>query len=327
MTPVRAPFPLGLLLRPRNWPLAAVVGLGWLVARFPRSAMAGLSRPLAFALWRWPKFRRVTRENLAACLPHLPEAERERLARASTRHVAGAVLMAVKTWFSYRPGHPDFAARFSGLGHFEAARDSGRAIILLNCHYNSTELNGAFSAQLPRGGRRFTGIYRAPSHEGADAVVQWARTGFVDRLLPARDIRGIARALKSGDIVWFATDLEVGGRGTVFADFFGVPASTSNSLARIAAMGDALVLPVRLRRDPDDGRETLEIFAPLEGFPTGDAVRDTATMNACFEALISEDPAPYWWCLERFRIRPPGAPEIYSDRAALRREERAQAAR
>jgi KDO2-lipid IV(A) lauroyltransferase len=209
---------------------------------------------------------------------------------------------------------PDFEARFSGLGHFEAARDSGRGIILLNCHYNSTELNGTFCAQLPRGARRFSAIYRAPSHACADAVLHWARTGFVDRLLPARDIRGIARALKEGDIVWFATDLEVGGRGTVFADFFGVPASTSNSLARIAGMTDAIVLPVRLRADPASGRDTLEIHPPLQGFPTGDPVRDTTAMNACHERLIADDPAPYWWCLERFRIRPPGAPPVYSAR-------------
>lgn len=314
MRPARAPFPLGRLIRPANWPLAAVIAAGWLVSRFPRSAMAGLSRPLAFGLWRWPKFRRVTEENLAACLPHLPGPERARLARASTRHVAASVLMAIKTWMSYRPGHPGFEARVSGLANFEAARDSGRGIVLLNFHYNSTELNGAFCAQLPRGTRRFTGIYRAPSHAAADAVLHWARTAFVDRMLPARDIRGIARGLKEGDVVWFATDLEVGGRGTVFADFFGVPASTSNSLARIAGMTDAVVLPVRLRADPEDGRETLEVFPALEGFPTGDAVRDATTMNACFAALIADDPAPYWWCLERFRIRPPGAPPVYSAR-------------
>ncbi|MFW5641470.1 MAG: lysophospholipid acyltransferase family protein [Roseicyclus sp.] len=314
MDPVRAPFPFRILMRPANWPLAAVLAAGWLVARFPRAAMGFLARPLAAALWRWPKFRRVTQENLAACLPHLPEDARERLARASTRHVATSVLTAVKTWFSYRPGHPDFEARFAGLAHFEAARDSGKGIILLNCHYNSTELNGAYCAQLPRGARRFIGIYRAPSHAGADAVLHWARTAFVDRLLPARDIRAITRGLKDGDVVWFATDLEVGGRGAVFADFFGVAASTSNSLARIAGMTDAIVLPVRLRAEPGTGRETLEILPPMEGFPSGDAVADATAMNACFEAMIAEDPAPYWWCLERFRIRPRGAPSVYSTR-------------
>jgi KDO2-lipid IV(A) lauroyltransferase len=130
-------------------------------------------------------------------------------------------------------------------------------------------------------------------------VLQWARTAFTDRVLPARDIRAIARGLKEGDVTWFATDLEFGGRGFVWADFFGVPAATSNSLARIAGMANAIVLPVRLRND------RLEILPPLEDFPKGDAATDAAAMNHAIERLIADDPAPYWWALDRFRKRPP----------------------
>jgi KDO2-lipid IV(A) lauroyltransferase len=300
MKPTRAPFPWRALLRPPNWPLALVLLIGRGVALFPLGAMPALARPLAMLLALWPRLRRVTRGNLDRCLPHLPEAERARLARASTRHLATSLLVSLKTWFSYRPGAPGFTARFEGLAHFEAARDTGRGIILLNCHYNSTELNGAFTDQLPRGNRRFTGLYRAPRHAAADAVLQWARTAFTDRVVAAKDIRTIARGLRDGDVTWFATDLEFGGRGFVWAEFFGVPAATSNSLARIAGMSNAIVLPVRLREN------RLEIFPALEHFPTGNAEADAAAMNRAIERLIADDPAPYWWALERFKKRPPG---------------------
>jgi KDO2-lipid IV(A) lauroyltransferase len=300
MKPTRAPFPWRALLRPPNWPLALVLLIGRGVALFPLGAMPALARPLAMLLALWPRLRRVTRGNLDRCLPHLPEAERARLARASTRHLATSLLVSLKTWFSYRPGAPGFTARFEGLAHFEAARDTGRGIILLNCHYNSTELNGAFTNQLPRGNRRFTGLYRAPRHATADAVLQWARTAFTDRVVAAKEIRTIARGLRNGDVTWFATDLEFGGRGFVWADFFGVPAATSNSLARIAGMSNAIVLPVRLREN------RLEIFPALEHFPTGNAEADAAAMNRAIERLIADDPAPYWWALERFKKRPPG---------------------
>ncbi len=299
MTPTRAPFPWRSLMRPPNWPLALVLLLGRGIALFPLGAMPYLARPLAGALWLWPRLRRTTRGNIDRCLPSLSDAERARLARASTRHLATSLLVALKTWFSYRKDAPAFRASFEGLEHFEAARDTGRGIILLNCHYNSTELNGAFTDQLPRGDRCFTGLYRAPSHAAADEVLQWARTAFTDRVLPAKDIRAIARGLKAGDITWFATDLEFGGRGFVWAEFFGVPAATSNSLARIAGMSNAIVLPVRLRRN------RLEIFPPLDGFPSGDAEADATAMNRAIEGLIADDPAPYWWALDRFRKRPP----------------------
>lgn len=308
MTSPRAPFPWRDLLHPRNWPLAALLMLGRGVALFPLSALPVLARPLAWLLWRWPKLRLVTLANLRACLPDLPEDDRRDLARRSTHHVATDLLTAFKTWFSYRPGHPQFRGRYEGLAHFEAARDTGRGIILLNCHYNSTELNGALTHAVAHGGRRLTGLYRAPRHKAADAVLQWARTGYSDRVLPAKDIRAIARGLKDGDITWFAPDLEFAGRGSVWADFFGVPAATSNSLARIAGMADAIVLPVRLRRDGDN---VLEFFPPLENFPTGDAQADATAMNRAIERLIRDDPAPYWWCLQRFRRRPAGAPSVY----------------
>jgi KDO2-lipid IV(A) lauroyltransferase len=299
MSSTRSPFPWRDLMRPKNWPLAVLLLVGRIIALLPLGAMPLAARPLAALLWLWPRLRHTTRRNIDRCLPHLPEAERAILARASTRHLATALLVALKTWFSYRPGAPAFAASFVGLEHFEAARDTGRGIILLNCHYGSTELNGAFTHQLPRGDRRLTGLYRAPSHRATDAVLQWARTGFSDRVLAAKDIRSIARGLKDGDITWFATDLEFGGRGSVWAPFFGVPAATSNSLARIAGMSDAVVLPVRLRNN------RLEIFPPLQDFPSGDAVADATAMNRAIEGLIADDPAPYWWALERFKRRPP----------------------
>lgn len=306
----RAPFPLRLLLRPRYWPVLLAAALGRILALLPMSAMPAASRPLAWALWRWPKLRHVTLSNLRACLPDLTEPEREKLARASTREVATSLLVSVKTWFAYQPGHPDFAPRFEGLAHFEAARATGRGIVLLNFHYGSTELNGALTAQLPRGERRFTGLYRRPSNAGADALLHWARTAFCDRILPATETRAIARGLKEGDLMWFATDLEVSGPGKVWADFFGVPAATSTSLARLAGMTGAIVLPARLGHT-GHGAPRLEIFPPLENFPSGDREKDAAAMNRVIADLVAADPAPYWWCLERFRKRPRGARQVY----------------
>jgi lauroyl/myristoyl acyltransferase len=97
------------------------------VALFPLSARCPRWPVRWRLLWLWPRLRRVTRGNLDRCLPHLPEAERARLARASTGHLATSLLVSLKTWFSYRPGAPAFAATFEGLAHFEAARDTGRA--------------------------------------------------------------------------------------------------------------------------------------------------------------------------------------------------------
>jgi KDO2-lipid IV(A) lauroyltransferase len=116
---------------------------------------------------------------------------------------------------------------------------------------------------------------------------------------PAKDIRTIARGLKEGDVTWFATDLEFGGRGFVWAPFFGVPAATSNSLARIAGMSDAIVLPVRLRTMAAGD-------LPAAGeLPQGRRRGRRNGHEPRHRGLIVDDPAPYWWALDRFKKRPP----------------------
>jgi KDO2-lipid IV(A) lauroyltransferase len=297
MKPTRAPFPWRALLRPE---LAAGAcpadraGDRALSARGDARAGPSARRsPLALAA-----LRRVTRGNLDRCLPHLPEAERARLARASTGAVATSLLVSLKTWFSYRPGAPAFAATFEGLEHFEAARDTGRGIILLNCHYNSTELNGAFTDQLPRGDRRFTGLYRAPSHAAADAVLQWARTGFTDRVVAAKDIRTIARGLKEGDVTWFATDLEFGGRGFVWAVLRRPGGHQQLACAHRGHVG-------RHRPSRAPARMAAGDLPAAGELPHRHAEADATAMNRAIEALIVDDPAPYWWALDRFKKRPP----------------------
>jgi lauroyl/myristoyl acyltransferase len=39
--------------------------------------------------------------------------------------------------------------------------------------------------------------------------------------------------------------------------------------------------------------------------PKATRATDAAAMNHAIERLIADDPAPYWWALDRFRKRPP----------------------
>lgn len=306
-------LPWRRLIQPRGWPLLLVLGLGRLAAFLPLSAMPAAARPLAFVLRRVKRLRHVTERNLAVCRQDLTEEERATLQRASTREMAASVLTAFKVWFTFRPDHPGFTRSISyeGLGHLDAALAAGRPIILLNAHLNSTELNLAFTSLIPRAGRPLMAVYRAPSNALADAILQWGRGCASDRTLPSTQTRSIARHIKEGALMWFAPDLEFHGRGHVWAPFFGVSAATSNSVARFAALTGAVVLPMALRRGENGRGFVLRILPPLDGFPTGDAPADARRVNAALEEIIATAPTEYWWGLERFLNRPPGAPDIY----------------
>jgi KDO2-lipid IV(A) lauroyltransferase len=55
----------------------------------------------------------------------------------------------------------------------------------------------------------------------------------------------------------------------------------------------------------------VRFMAPLEGFPTADAVDDTARMNRFIEGEILRQPAQYLWVHKRFKTRPEGEPGLY----------------
>ena len=55
----------------------------------------------------------------------------------------------------------------------------------------------------------------------------------------------------------------------------------------------------------------LVLQPPLQDFPSGDAERDAARVNAVLEAQIAVAPEQYFWAHKRFKTRPPGEPSVY----------------
>ncbi|MEO0990737.1 MAG: lysophospholipid acyltransferase family protein [Pseudomonadota bacterium] len=311
MSDTRSPLPIGAMVRaPRHWPLLFAIGLGWFSVRLSLPAQGLVAGPIGFLLARSGRIRRITEANIRACFPAMEQEERAALARRATGELARSVLETLKVWLSYTDTHRHFAlADYEGTEHLEAALASGKGILLISCHYGALDLNGALFARLLKHRRRFVGVYRRPTDDMANAFVQWGRTRMLDKAVPVQNTREIFAELKGGSIVWFAPDLEVTGQGAVFAPFFAAPASTTTSPARLAGKTGAIVLPVRHERN--GRRYRFQVLPPLPDFPTGDAETDAATINATIAEIVAPDPAPYWWCIKRFRRRPDGLPTIY----------------
>ncbi len=106
--------------------------------------------------------------------------------------------------------------------------------------------------------------------------------------------------------VWYAPDQNHGGRQSLFAPFFGVPAATLTTTARLAALSGAAVVPFfQVYLSAREGYLLL-LCPPLDNFPGNDAQVDAARINGLLEAVIREMPEQYLWVHRRFKTRPEG---------------------
>ncbi|HEY5789291.1 MAG TPA: lysophospholipid acyltransferase family protein, partial [Gammaproteobacteria bacterium] len=272
-------------MRPRDLLTWTLYGLLRLLFRLPWRWRLALGRGLGGLLHRVLRGPRHTaRVNLRLVHPELDPQAIEALVKRHFRELGMAVFELTEAWWA-DSRELEAMVDFDGLEHLEAARASGRGVLLLTPHLTNLELGARFVAlRLP-----FVINFKPDKDPLVDRLIRGNRARVLPQQVPADDVRGMLRALQEGRAMWYAPDIDYKGQGRLFVDFLGVPASMAPQAAKIAARGDALVLPYMPLRRPD-GRYTLLIEPPLSGFPSGDAGTDTRRLGAALEGLVRRRP-------------------------------------
>ncbi|MDZ7751676.1 MAG: lipid A biosynthesis acyltransferase [Gammaproteobacteria bacterium] len=268
----------------------------WLVARLPHRvalALGGAGGRLYLLFSR--RRRRVARINLELCFPGLTRDEHQALLRDHFSSLGqGIVEMAIGWWTDLAP----VLARteMEGVEHLTAAAARGRGVVLLSAHFTGLELGGALlNTRMP-----FAVVYRKHEHPVIQRTLARSRARLFRRAIPRNDIRQMLKALKEGEIVWFAADQHPRKRSGVMAGFFGIPTLTSTAPSRIARASGSPVVPFFPHR-LEDGGYVLRILPELEGFPSGDEVLDATRINRIIEDEVRRAPHEYLWIHRRFK--------------------------
>ncbi|HEY0876879.1 MAG TPA: lipid A biosynthesis acyltransferase [Zeimonas sp.] len=249
--------------------------------------------------------RRVTLRNLELCFPQWSQARRTAIAREHFRCFVRSFLDRFILWYGPVP-RVRALCRLEGGEHYEKHR--GRPVILLAPHFVGCDAGGArMFFETP-----IVSMYAKQKNRVFDAAMTRGRTRLpgASMVLRTEGLRAAVRALRAGVPFYFLPDMDLGARDALFVPFFGVPAATVTSVARLAQLTGAVVVPC-VTRMTDDGY-LVRLHPAWESFPGDDLYGATRRMNAFIERCVLEMPAQYLWSHRRFKTRPAGEPSLYT---------------
>ena len=299
----------------REWTEYAAAWAGLkLLGLLPRPAARSVGASFAAVAYavRAP-LRRAAMFNLRLAFPDWSDAQRKSVVRGMIRQV-GWLAGEFSQFPKYTREKIERIVILDGFENFDAARRRGKGVLFLTGHMSAWELSSFAQALY---GHPLHFLVRPVANRRVDALINAYRCRSGNQPIEKnRAARAILKVLADGGTVGILSDhntaaIEEG----VFVDFFGIPASTTSGLARIALRTDAAVVPGFLFWD--DARRKYRLrFEPAvaisrTGNEEADVIENTARFTRVIEATVRAHPEQWLWVHKRWKTRPPGEKPIY----------------
>jgi len=279
-------------------------GLVWWSRLFPVSWSSTIIS--AFARWLGPYFvvSATARRNLRAAFPDKSKAEINAILVGvwdNLGRMAAEFAHLDRIW-DYDPVHPGRGRiEIVGADILARLRDDGRPALFFTAHTGNWELNAITGGKL---GLQGGVLYRAPNIKQAADMIAEMRAETMPGLIKASRHAGrqMARLLEDGQHLGMLID-QFWGQG-VDVSFFGRPAATNPTLARLARQFECPVHGMRVIRLPK-GRFRIEITEeiPLPRDAEGkiDVIGAMQAATDVIEGWVREYPGQWLWLHRRWR--------------------------
>ena len=298
--PDNAPRMTAALFHPRYWPQWFGQAVLWLVVQLPYPVLMYLGAGLGWLSMKLlPRRVRIARTNLQLAFPEWDDATREACLKENFANVGRAIFETGIAWF-----WPDWRVRkimhVTGAEHVEQAVANKHGMLLLSAHFMTLELNARMFGLLRPG----VGVYRPNTNPVLEYAQYHGRCKSNKYLVDRADVKGMIKALRQGEALWYAPDHDYGPHASVFVPFLGVSdAATITGTATLARVKNTVVLPCYNIRLPQGGYQLI-IEPPLQNYPVGDDVADATRSNQVLEQAVRKAPEQYMWLHRRFKSRP-----------------------
>lgn len=287
------------LLFPQHWPAWLLIGCIRLIVLLPYKVQLTIGKYLGLLAHKVALSRRhVTEVNIRLCFPELSTTEQKKLVRQTFIDNAIGFLETMISWFR-RPDYLLPITHFKGLEKLADVKAQGKGVILLGAHYTMLDLSGTLICNHIEASI----TYKPQRNPVLNYVMETGRARSYKDMFVSKDTRAIVKALRAGDTIWYAPDQDFGLKGSVFADFFGVPTATLTATSQLAKLGKAVVMPMTYFRRADNSGYDIEVHDPLP-IPSDSLETDAIIANQFLEKQIRKHPSQYLWLHKRFKTQP-----------------------
>lgn len=255
------------------------------------------------------KSRHVATTNIQLCFPDLTTTEQDTLIKKCFASVGMGLFEALLSAYAPKRLLKKLTGHITGLEAVQQTLQSGQGAIILFPHLIPMYLIGHLAlhaADVP-----FSLMYHAPKNKAINDFFLHHLNQHCPKIFNRRDVGSMIKYLRDGNLVWYAPDLDIGRKQSIFAPFFNVPAATLTATLRIAKMSQAKVFPIQFyRRDNLSGYD-IDILPALENFPSDNSLADLTRVNQIIEQSVKQKPEQYLWIYKRFSTRPSGEAKLY----------------
>ena len=282
----------------------ALKSLGLLPRRVARAVGAWLA---ALAYFFRPPLRRAAISNLLVAFPEWGDAQRLRTIRQLVKHL-GWMAGEFSQFPRYTRDNIEQIVVLDGFENFAAAQRRGKGVLFLTGHMAAWE-RAPFAHALY--GHPLHFLVRPIDNPRVDALVNRYRCLSGNRPIEKNNsARAVLKILGEASTVGILADQNTSLEEGVFVDFFGVPASTTTGVARLALHTGAAVVPGYIFWDTAVGKYRLRFEPAIELACTGDTAQDIRENTARFTRVIEDYarryPDQWLWVHRRWKTRPLG---------------------
>ena len=299
------------LLHPRYWLTWLGIGFLWLLVQLPYPVIFRLGKFLGrFAQLFMKRRARIAYRNLELCFPQMSDSERHNMVAKNFESVGMGLMETGMAWF-----WPDKRmARWSevtgtGMDPVHTLQANQTGVLLIGVHFLTLEIGARmFGMQAPG-----IGVYRPNDNPVIDLIQTNGRMRSNKSMIDRKDLKGMIRALKSGEVVWYCPRPRLWPTGQRFCPLLRLfeEAATTTGTWMLARMSKAAIVPFVPRRKPDGSGYELMMLEPELAPPLDDAETTARWMNGIVEKCIMLAPEQYMWLHRRFKTRPKGTPSRY----------------